>query len=66
MKRYMLLGGDNLYPSGGMNDFIDYFDDIDDANDRGRSEEWYQVIDTTNMQIITAYSTKKSQWDFYE
>jgi hypothetical protein len=34
MKRFLLFAGDNVYPSGGMEDFIDAFQTPEDARDR--------------------------------
>jgi hypothetical protein len=62
-KRYMLLGGDNYYPLGGIYDFISFYDEVQDAQERGRVEDWYQVIDTTDMKLV-AFSNV--QLDFLE
>jgi len=62
MKRYMLFGYWKYYPSGGMHDFIDSFDTIDEA--------WQRILDNPEHHDIhhiydlheeRFYLTKKSE-----
>lgn len=50
MKRYFLFGFDNLYPSGGMNDFIKDFDSIEEAiifvQEQELKSDNYEIFDT--------------------
>jgi len=50
MKRYFLFGFDNLYPSGGMNDFKGDFDSIEEGIRFVREQELksdnYEILDT--------------------
>lgn len=57
MKRYFLFGFDNLYPSGGMGDFIEDFDSVENAIERIKKQinensfpeyesDHYEVFDT--------------------
>lgn len=64
MKRYLLFGGNNYYPSGGAEDFINDFDSIEETNQciiQRSSEEkefftecdiWYNILDTENRILI--------------
>ena len=49
-KRYWLFGGDAYYPNGGMNDFVGSFDEIEQAEECVKSEEyefdWHHIFDT--------------------
>jgi hypothetical protein len=75
MKRYMLFAYYRYYPAGGMNDFIDSYDTIEEAlahvNETVKyedCEEWpkhdYEhahVFDTT-VKHITYFKEVKGQW----
>jgi len=55
MKRYLLFGGDNYYPSGGWYDFIDSFDTAAEAQAAAEQEhrtEWWHVIDGTTGKTV--------------
>lgn len=57
MKRYLLFTGDNYYPSGGWDDFVDSFDSLPDAlaalGAHGRKMDWFHVVDshTGKMEV---------------
>jgi hypothetical protein len=55
---FFLFAGDQYYPSGGMNDFIDQFDNIDDAIGVGRSGkyDWYNIATIQNDELVTVTS----------
>lgn len=52
--QYLLFAGYNYYPGGGMNDYIDEFDDLEDAKQRGANVsdsygteyDWWHIYDT--------------------
>jgi hypothetical protein len=52
---FFLFAGDQYYPSGGMNDFIDQFDNIDDAIGIARSGkyDWYNIATVQNGELVT-------------
>lgn len=62
MKRYALFAGDTYYPSGGMNDFIKFSDDIeelkkfaDDPEDEGSAWprfDWAHIVDMNTWEIV--------------
>ena len=59
MKRFMLFVGSNFYPSPGMEDFRSSFDDMAEACLEGdklvnleTEDDWYQVYDLTEEQIV--------------
>lgn len=63
LKRYLVFGWDQHYPTGGMNDFIGSYDDEYDANMTGRlsvisgGKDRYQVWDTVdNCQVESGRS----------
>lgn len=51
-KKYMLFAGDHYYPIGGWNDFVDSFDSIEDAIERGARRDWYHIVDSNNFQTV--------------
>lgn len=55
MKKYLLFGGDNYYPSGGWNDFVDSFDTILEAMakmDIAKWEwDWAQIVNTATEEV---------------
>lgn len=64
-KRYYLFGGDQYYPCGGMADFVESFDVLDDAIAMGRKKygeilEWFHVLDTEVFGIVCAEGTGNS------
>jgi hypothetical protein len=65
MKRFLLFAGENYYPSGGMEDFINSFDSEQEAKDwynknqiAAKSNpdleeyEWLHIWDCTESKII--------------
>lgn len=63
MKRYWLFTGYSHYPHGGMRDYINSFDSIDDAvkafDDYNSGEDmeyieldWYEVFDSEIMKVV--------------
>lgn len=46
MKRYLTFGGSNYYPCGGMGDFIESFDNLEDAKQSVLNIfDWCQILD---------------------
>ena len=54
-KRYMAFAGANYYPCGGWNDFIGFFDTVEEAKEAARGD-WRQVIDTETMEVCDSKS----------
>ena len=55
---FFLFAGEHYYPSGGMNDFIDQFDNIDDAigtADSGKYD-WYNIASLQDGKLVTVTS----------
>ena len=56
MKQYILFAFWNYYPSGGMDDMIDSFDTLQEAEDRIKElkdhYEDYQIFDTLSKRIM--------------
>lgn len=52
--RYLLFGGADYYPGGGMDDFIASSDSITELVERTRTEwtDWYQIVDHRTMQVV--------------
>jgi hypothetical protein len=49
MQRYLLFAGDNYYPLGGWNDFVQSFGDESEAIDFAVCTDqwdWWEVIDS--------------------
>jgi len=50
VKKYMLFAGARYYPQGGMEDFVGFYDSMEDALEavrKGRAKyDWYDVVDT--------------------
>lgn len=55
-----LFSGAFYYPSGGIEDFVGFFESVDEAIKAGQSEDndWYQVVDVLEMQTIDSGSQK--------
>jgi len=55
---FFLFAGEHYYPSGGMHDFIDQFDNIDDAIGVGRSGkyDWYNIASLQDGKLVTVTS----------
>jgi len=62
MKQYILFAFWNYYPQGGMEDMIDSFDTLQEAEDRIKElrehYEEYQIFDTVTRSVIT-FNTKE-------
>ena len=55
MKRFWLFSGYYYYPSGGMSDFKDSFDNINDAvkkADESDNDEWWEIVDSQSGEIV--------------
>lgn len=58
MKKYMLFASLSYYPQGGFDDFIEFFDTIEEAKNcfskgvKKKLWDWYQIIDTSTWQEI--------------
>jgi len=56
MKKYLVYGGDDYYPCGGMNDFLGDYDDqegaISKCNDYCIDGQWSHVYCTESRNII--------------
>jgi hypothetical protein len=56
MKQYILFAFWNHYPQGGMDDMIDSFDTLQEAEERIKElrehYEEYQIFDTLSKRII--------------
>lgn len=58
MKRFMLFAGDKYYPTGGMMDFVGYFDTQDEAvayattptGQFNSCPNWFHIYDTVTGQ----------------
>lgn len=54
-KRYWLFAGNDYYATGGMHDFRDSFDSVQEAEASAKKlecEEWFHVVDITTGQIV--------------
>lgn len=56
MKRYWLFTWSTYYPSGGMNDFCDSFDDYDDACNAAKQS------DADRFQIFDSQDGVEANW----
>ena len=54
MKNYMLFAGDTYYPNPGMGDFVDSFDDLEDAIGVASrtSCDWWQIYSIEDNNIV--------------
>ena len=60
MKRFSVFAGDYYYPSGGMDDFLDSFDELEVAKNyadnikdcTNRKYDWYQIYDSERDYIV--------------
>ena len=63
MKQYILFAFWNYYPSGGMDDMIDSFDTLQEAEDRIKElrdhYEEYQIFDTLSKRIMKQRDEKR-------
>ena len=54
-KRYWLIAGNDYYATGGMHDFRDCFDSVEEAETSAKKldcDEWFHVVDITTGQIV--------------
>jgi hypothetical protein len=67
MKRYLLFAGEEYYPNGGMNDFVNDFDKESDAvalGNRLLKEKpdwfsWIQVYDCKKRRLVLSNSAPR-------
>jgi len=57
MKRYILFGFDDYYPSGGWSDFLYAGDSIEECKEHTLKLKWnaknnYQIVDTIIGEIV--------------
>lgn len=57
MNQFVLFAGDNYYPGGGWQDFVDSYDTVEEAVAAGKPDEddwgkWYHVIDITTGERV--------------
>lgn len=58
MKRYIMFGYDQYYPSGGWTDFIKSSDDIEELKKdivnglKKHKCEYYEIVDLNKMQVV--------------
>lgn len=58
MKKYLLFAGEIYYPMGGVNDFIDSFESLEDAKHAGEREiednenDWFHIADKDDLEIV--------------
>lgn len=64
MRRYLAFAFGDFYPSGGMQDLVGSYDNLDDAKERLNNVEWGgfhddhgngHVFDTQTQKIVFAY-----------
>lgn len=53
MKRFLLFTYYGYYPRGGMSDFVDSFDEIDEAMVRAKSSyaDFYDILDIETGEV---------------
>lgn len=51
---YLVFGGDNYYPMGGMEDYIGRANSLEDAMACGRDSgcDWWHVVDLATLEIV--------------
>ena len=62
LKRYLLFGGDNYYPSGGADDLLGDYETVDLANeDAGNNDsiDWFHVLDIETGEIVSDSEKEK-------
>lgn len=60
MKRYLVFAGEYYYPTGGWDDFVGDYDDLEDATAAGKNpghdgewHQWWHVIDSeTGVMVV--------------
>jgi len=53
LGRYLLFGGDNYYPGGGWNDFLEHSDDLEYIRRciPIHGTDWWQIVDTKTREV---------------
>ena len=62
MKRFLLFGYDDYYPTGGMDDFVNSFDSLEECVEemsRDLVVDRYHVLDLENPNNIIRYGLPK-------
>lgn len=61
-KRYWLFGGYGFYPRGGMRDFIESYETLEEAKsagaaylDKNGDDYWYDIYDFQESKIVAQY-----------
>ncbi len=75
-EKLMLYAGDNFYPLGGFDDFMGYYDSIEDIKlflslneDQFDCDHWMHVVKDSRIIIrgtINACTFKDEEWTFEE
>ena len=58
MSRYLLFAGDNYYPGGGWEDYVDSYNSVAEAiaalGADSRKRDWFHVVDsqTGNVEVF--------------
>ena len=54
VKKYLVFGGWDFYPSGGMGDFIGTYDSIDECRIAidDPDWDWWEIIDSKTMEAV--------------
>jgi hypothetical protein len=51
MKKYLLFTFDCYYPNGGMNDYYDSFDTVEEARAVVKTD-YYQIVDKHTLEVV--------------
>lgn len=69
MKRYALFVGETYYPAGGWNDFVGFFDTLEEAKTMAVEPEndavsgwWFNIVDLTTGVIVVEDADLESRW----
>ncbi len=67
-KPYLLIAGDNYYPSGGTRDWIARFNTLEEAEQEVHKEEkeFYTTQKKPQQVIIKSYKIFNQSYDWYE
>ena len=66
MKKYLLFGGDNYYPSGGWYDFVEDFEELWEiyahikTAQREAGWDWAHIVDRDTKEIFLQYKVNDS------
>jgi hypothetical protein len=57
MKRFLLFAGDEYYPAGGWEDFIESFSTVNGALAEAATLEadWFHIVDLTTGEMVEEY-----------